>query len=468
MAEMLTIRDAMTEPALFGDVFGGESWAGWQALLGGFYGLELTDDELEAWQGLTGRENAPEAPCSELWLAIGRRGGKSHAASLVAAYEGAFKDHRHRLAPGEWATVMLLAADRAQARTLLRYVRGLFENPMLKRMVARETTTGLELTNRSAIEVHTASHRAVRGYTLAAVIADEIAYWHDDGARPDAEVIAALRPALATLGGKLVAISSPHAKRGELWNAYRRHYGQEHPRIVVAQAPSRTMNPTISEDIIADALADDPSRARAEWLAEFRADIEQFLGPEIIAEATRSEPLTIPPQPGTAYSAFVDPSGGGADEFTLAIGHAEKSGRIVIDLVAGRHGNPAAVTAEYCALAKQYGIKRVKGDKYGAEWTRTEFRRQGVEYEDAPGVRSELYLSAASALQAGRVELPPDDKLERQFINLERRTTRGGRDVIDHSPGAHDDRANAAAGLIACLATQKPLATIRSRRLKGF
>src|SRR5262245_64495887 len=31
---------------------------------------------------------------------------------------------------------------------------------------------------------------------------------------------------------------------------------------------------------------------------------------------------------------------------------------------------------------------------------------------------------------------------------LERRTSRGGRDSIDHAPGGHDDLANAAAGAI--------------------
>jgi hypothetical protein len=45
--------------------------------------------------------------------------------------------------------------------------------------------------------------------------------------------------------------------------------------------------------------------------------------------------------------------------------------------------------------------------------------------------------------------------LARQLVALERRTTRGGRDIIDHAPGAHDDRANAAAGVIAELAKQR-------------
>jgi hypothetical protein len=34
---------------------------------------------------------------------------------LCAVHEGAFRDYRHRLAPGEWATVMPIAADRPQA-----------------------------------------------------------------------------------------------------------------------------------------------------------------------------------------------------------------------------------------------------------------------------------------------------------------------------------------------------------------
>ena len=100
---MITIRDLMTDPALFGEQFGGESWAAWRALLCGFYGLELSEDELTHWQALTGRQSAPEAAHDELWLAIGRRGGKSNMAALLAVFEACFRDHRDRLAPGEVA-----------------------------------------------------------------------------------------------------------------------------------------------------------------------------------------------------------------------------------------------------------------------------------------------------------------------------------------------------------------------------
>ncbi len=171
----VSILDAMTDPQLFGDHFGGPSWAAWAALLAGFYGCG--GDEA-CFRELTARDPSC-GPCggfSELWLAIGRRGGKSQAAALLAVFEAAFRDHRPRLAAGEVATVMVIASDRRQARTVLRYIGGLIEvNPMLRRMVRRETAEGYELANRSVIEVGTASHRAVRGYTLAAVILDEIA-----------------------------------------------------------------------------------------------------------------------------------------------------------------------------------------------------------------------------------------------------------------------------------------------------
>ena len=44
-------------------------------------------------------------------------------------------------------------------------------------------------------------------------------------------------------------------------------------------------------------------------------------------------------------------------------------------------------------------------------------------------------------------------RLLAQIVGLERRTARGGRDSIDHAPGAHDDVANAVAGVIAALAS---------------
>ena len=109
----VTILDAMTDPALFGATFGGPSHAAWRALLGGFYGLVMDNTQAETFTSLTGRTEAPTAPMTKLWLAIGRRGGKSNLVALIAVYEAAFHDHRDRRTAGEWATILLIAADRA-------------------------------------------------------------------------------------------------------------------------------------------------------------------------------------------------------------------------------------------------------------------------------------------------------------------------------------------------------------------
>lgn len=450
----VTIRDAMTDPNLFGEQFGGESFLPWRALLCGFYGLPLDADELGIWKEIT-RRPAPAHAAIELFLAVGRRGGKTYAAALLAIYEAFFRDYRHLLAPGERATVMILAADRKQARSAFRYIVGLIEsNPMLAALVERQDSESIDLSNRATIEVHTASFRAVRGYSTPLVICDELAFWSVDGsANPDREIINALRPAMATLGGRLVALSSPYARRGELWETYNRHFGKE-GEILVAQAPSRTMNPTLPKQVVDRAMERDEASARAEYMAEFRKDVEAFITLEAVEAVTVPRRLELPPITGERYLAFVDPSGGSKDAMTLAIAHKDGE-TVVLDAMRAVKPpfSPEAVVGDFCALLKQYGITKVRGDRYAGEFAREPFRKLGIQYELSPKVRSDLYRDLLPLVSSGRVELLDDDKLKAELVGLERRTSRAGKDSIDHGPNGHDDLANAVAGVIDCAAT---------------
>lgn len=457
-----TILDLMTDPQLFGQQFNSDSWANWRTLLAGFYGLPLADSELAAWQHLTQRKDAPGAPHDELWLAIGRRGGKTNAAGLLAVFEACFQDYSDRLAPGEWATVAVLAADRKQARTAFRYISGLLnQNPMLARLIVRETTESIELSNRTVIEVTTASSRSTRGYTYAAVIADELAFWpsSEDSANPDFAVLDAVRPGLATLDGKLFCLSSPYARRGALWEAYRRYFGKAGP-ILVAQAPTRTMNPSLPQRVVDQALERDPASASAEYLAQFRNDIAAFISRDLVDNCTRRSPLILPRRPGITYRGFVDVAGGGADEYTMSISHKEGE-RVVIDGVWSEHGDPAAITGRYAAILRGYGISTITGDRYAAEWPRQEYRKHGITLEPSDKNRSELYLEFLPMLQTGAVELAPDAKALTQLAMLERRMARNGRDTVNHPPGGHDDRANALAGAAWAAQSRRELPKIR-------
>jgi len=445
----VTIRDAMTDPALFGNQFSGESWQAWTALICAFYALPLNREERRIFEAITRRATTPAEACEELWLVVGRRGGKSNVAALLAVYEAVFNDHRQKLAPGEVATVMVLAADRKQARSVFRYITGLIEsNPMIKAMVIRQDSESIELNNRCVIEVTTASFRAVRGYSVACCIADEVAFWRsEDSANPDYEVLNAIRPAMATLDGKLIVLSSPYAKRGELWSSYKRHFGQDGP-ILVAQAPTRTMNPNLPQKVVDRAMERDPAAASAEYMAQFRNDIESFINRDVVESCARPQPLELAPTRGCRYFAFVDPAGGGQDEFCLAIGHREEK-RTIVDLVRARKGTPAEIVEEFATLLKFYGLRSATSDRYAGSWPADEFQRHGIKVEQSAKPKSDLYKDALSAFNSGQVEIPPDDRLITQLVGLERRTARGGRDSIDHAPGGHDDRANVVAGLVA-------------------
>ena len=450
----LTIRDLMTDADLFGDQFAGDSWKAWQALLAGFFGLALDDAELEHWRTLTQQEQPQEA-AEELWLVIGRRGGKSQCAALLIVFLACFFDYTDRLSPGEVATVACLAADRKQARVIFRYVSGLLNsNPMLKRLIVSEDKESITLSNRVVIEIGTASFRSTRGYTFAGVIADELAFWRsDESANPDSEILNALRPGLGTLNGKLICLSSPYSKRGELWNTYRRYYGKPGP-VLVAQTDTRTMNPTFPERLIKQAYERDPEAAKAEYGGQFRSDLEAFIQRETVEACTRRNQLKLPYVVGVQYVGFVDPSGGGADEFTLAIGHVENERRIV-DLVEARKGVPAEIAQEYAALLKEYRIHTIEGDRYGGTWPADEFGRCGIKYQPSKKVRTDLYIDLLPTLNSSTVELPPDDRLVNQLCALERRTSRSGKDSIDHPTGGHDDRANAVAGVVSLLADHR-------------
>ena len=452
VAPALTILDATRDQALFGPWFQGKSWDAWKAFLATLFGLPIPKAALENYRQHTRRTSVPEFPAREAWLVVGRRGGKSRIAALVAVFLACFRDYRAILAPGEKGTVMVIAADRKQARHVFGYIAGLLDGvSMLAQMVESRTKEAINLTNRVTIEVHTANFRAVRGYTVVAAICDEIAFWRsEDSANPDTEILNGLRPGMATVpNALLLCISSPYARRGALWEAYRQHYGQDQDPVLVWQADTRSMNPSVDEQVITEAYARDESVAAAEYGAQFRRDIESFVSAEAVDAVVIPGRYELPAVTGIRYMAFVDPSGGSQDSMTVAIAHHE-NGKAVLDALREHKPpfSPEAVASEFAEVLKAYRLSTVTGDRYGGEWPREQFRKRGIEYRPAEKTKSELYLELLPAINSGKVELLDNTRLLAQLHSLERRTSRIGRDTVDHGPGGHDDLANAVAGAL--------------------
>ena len=433
---------------------GGESRAVWRVFWKAADGLPMTDEELEVFRLHTHRTHAPTTPASECWIVAGRRAGKSENTTARATWRAISFD-RSRLQPGEMATIPLVAADRAQARNSLRYLQGLARTPVVAPYVSRILKESVEFRTGVVVQVMTSSYRAVRGFTMADAILEEVAFFPaDDSANPDEEVLAAIRPAMLTVpGARIYGISSPHARRGVLWTAYEQHFGRDDSDVLVFVSDTASLNPTVDRRKIAREFENDPSRAAAEYgsegLVAFRSDVESFLSPEAIAAVTATGRRELPPRSDVSYVGFTDPSGGSQDSFTLAISHSEGD-RAVLDVVREVRPpfSPDAIVQEFAALLQTYRISTVHGDHYAGEWPRERFAAHGVQYQPEERSKSELYGLLLPVVNAGRVELLDLPRVRAQLLGLERRVARGGRDSIDHAPGGHDDLANAVAGAL--------------------
>jgi len=456
----VNIVDAMRDPQLFKPWFKEPAtWAAWEAFLCAMFGLPMTADQRALFTRCTGRTTAPGAPFNEAWLCCGRRSGKSFILALIAVYWATCRDWRPFLSPGERGHVLVLACDRAQARAIMRYATALLEEvALLAPLVERVTAEEIDLTNRVSIEITSASFRSLRGRTVIAGLVDEIAFLRDEtSANPDESILAALRPAMATIpGAMLLCASSPYARRGAMWNAFRRYWGADDAPALFWQSATRTMNPTVPQAVVDEAFERDPASAEAEFNATFRSDVAEWISRAVVDAATVPGRFEMGRLAGTRYVGFCDPAGGsGSDSMTLAIAAVERSGmgtsapsRAILAAVREVRPpfSPEQTTAEFAEVLRGYGLSRVTGDRYGGSWPSEQFAKYGIAYEPSPRTKSEIYVDALPILNSGRCELLDIPRLGGQLCALERRTARGGRSSVDHPPAGRDDLANAVCG----------------------
>jgi hypothetical protein len=468
-----TILDAIASPALFAPWFKKPAtWRAWRVFLKALFGLPMDDAERETFTRCTGRAAPSVKGYNEAFLIVGRRGGKSLTLATIAVFLAAFRDWRPYVVPGEMATILIVATDKRQSRTIKRYAQAMLTLvAALKPLVERADDTAIELKNGVAIEISTASFRSVRGYTVIAGLVDEAAYLRDEeSATPDVELLNALRPAMATIPEALLLVaSSPYAKKGILYQAFRESFGKDDPVTLVWRADTMTMNPALPKRVIDREFERDPVAAMSEYgrdgVIEFRSDIESFLAPEVVDAAVVLGRGELPPMAGRTYVGFADAAGGsGGDSFAGAVCHVDDAtGRLVLDAVRERKPpfSPEETVAELAAFFKSYAIHKIRADHWGGEFPREAFRNHGVECEVSERVKSDLYKEFLPLINSGRVELLDHKHLTVQLCNLERRTARGGKDSIDHAAGAHDDIANAVCGAIVNAASQVAPSLVR-------
>jgi hypothetical protein len=313
MRPNISMREALNDPQLFANILRGDSWYGWKVLLIAAAGETLNDIERVEYKRLTARAREPGRMCRELICIFGRRAGKSRAMTIFNIWISALCDHGDVLAPGETGIALLISRDQRVARIILEYAYAtMMESEPLRSMGANRTQDSIELTNGCSMEVRPCSYKILRGPTYISVVADELAFWFTstDFANPDIEVITAVQPGLLTTHGPILMVSSAYAKHGVLYDSFKKYYGPNGPDdIIVAFGTSRDMNPSIPQSEIDYHLERNPVANRAEYLSEFRDDVEGLFSREIVERNVRDY-YELPPQQGINYRCFIDQASG--------------------------------------------------------------------------------------------------------------------------------------------------------------
>ena len=269
----------------------------------------------------------------------------------------------------------------------------------------------------------------------------------------------------------LASLALSPAARAKSRRVFQKHYGGAgDPLILVAKGSSREFNATLPQGVVDRAYERDAAAASAEYGAEFRRDIvvRQHRGRDRLHEPRRL-------RAGAAARCHLqrlrrsfwrqrrcDDAGHGHRDHTRQAAVIDALREVTPPF------SPEQTVEQFASLLRTYECSTVVGDKFAGDWPVEAFRKFGVRYEQSAAPKSDLYRDLLASLNSQRVDLLDHPKIISQLCMLERRTSRGGRDSIDHPPGGHDDVANVIAGVAAALTADPGAAYLEfCRRFNG-
>lgn len=438
-----------------------------ETLLRAIYALPMTSAQRDIYRLCTGRDEPPTKESGEVTVISGVRSGKdSRIATPIAAYEAAFGEHDLALSTGETGVIAIVCQDMRATSVTYSYLRAYFEkSPILRTLLADEPRAqSLDLVNRLQVRCFPTVAGSMRSWSIPVGIMNEPQLYQLEGsANSDVEIQVAMRRGMVGFARtKLVKIATPYMKSGVVYDDFTQAFGRPDPDRLVWRSTTALMNPSITEARLAQQRRLDPVRFEREFEAVFADDVAAFVPRAWIEAAVQVGRFELPPNRSVRTVAVIDPSGGGLDAFTFSIVFLMPGGRVVQAVMKGqaRHGAIApdleGLVREYMTLAKQYGCKEIISDRYAAGWVRQAVERHSLRFIASEYDRSQAYLNLEPLLAQGRIELLDHPQMIRELALLERRPSPGGKDVVNHPRGGHDDYANALA-LAATYATlQKP------------
>jgi hypothetical protein len=227
-------------------------------------------------------------------------------------------------------------------------------------------------------------------------------------------------------------------KQGLLYDRWLAHFGKNTKDILVVQAPSVALNPTLPAEEIAQALLDDPEAAKADYLSQWRDAVAGYLPRELL-DAAIERGVTHRPYDRRLdgkYVSWSDFSDGRSDSTTCAIAHREGDLRVVDAVleVKAPH-NVTAAAAQVAAFLKSYNLKSTMADLFAGNWVREAMKVHKIRVDERPpeATRSTLYSETLPGFASYQNKLVDHKGLIVQYASLERRVLPSGYEKIDHA-----------------------------------
>lgn len=435
-------------------------------------------DEFELYQFMTGKVYDPTKLKykNKIDLIVGRRGGKTTLAAMLAIYCAIVTNWRPYLQKTRFATVLILSHSREFSDEVLEIIRGFIQDsPVLARLInikKKNTSSTMNLSvpfmkddgsieySRVQIKVGAASSKTTRGVAACAVLCDEIAFWNleENMKESDAKIMKAVRPATKQFGRKalIVKLSSPGIKQGVLYNEYLKWMDDDLPdSYVVFKAPSWVWNTILPKEEFIEEWELDEDGFDTEYRANFVDSLSNFILPEFVDAAVVKGIKFVPPEDSKSpvtYRAAIDAAFKG-DTFTFSVtGHFEN--RIKQYVLFGWEGskkNPvqAKEVAKYVRqICKMFGLNEVAADQYSFQPLREIFEQYGValvEHPFTPVFKKKIYFNLKRLIHSQQIDLLDHPKMVQEIKELVVEQTHTGQIRIGHPAGGSDDYSDATA-----------------------
>ena len=367
--------------------------------------------------------------------------------------------------PGERYWAVGVATNIRQARLLVSAARSIVEaSPVFRRMVESVTEDELRFSNGTAIAAFPCSSSAGRGWPIACLVADELAFMQDatDGPAVADRVWTALVPSTAQFGreARLIASSTPNGTD----NLFARLYREVESGEIAGRAfhyATADVNPTVDRELLRMEERRDPHGFRSEYLAEFVGSGGSFFD----LRGVELDEVPWRPEDGRNWCAGLDPAFA-QDQFGVClVGESvSEPGTLLVGAVAGidpgarllslqsRRRREDATLASVWELIAPY-VERPGGsimsDQHQGDAVRSYFGRKGVSVsiQNLTGpLQARMFLTVRTRLSDGSLRLHRDEPLLTELARIRSRDSETL--VLPRVGGSHCDRASALA--VAC------------------